>query len=136
MTVVTMLVRGVPFLYQTEVKSTLGILQHLLRRLHEEDILIGDLGTPEDDCALEAKYMGICRRSPEDKMRRIGKSIARPMDPLAHCNMPDILTIPDYQWGAALVYFTGDDIVSCSPPSYRLELILQLVQSKHAIVSK
>ena len=84
MTVVTMLVRLIPFFYQTEVKSTLGILQHLLRRLHEEDILIGDLGIPEDACALEAKYMGICRRSPEDKMRRIGRSTAHPMDPLAH----------------------------------------------------
>ena len=80
--------------------------------------------------------MGICRRSPEDKMRRIGKSITRPMEPLAHCSIPDILTIPDHQWGAALVYFTGDDIVSRSPPSYRPELRLPPVQSKYAIVSK
>jgi len=67
-----MLVRLNLFLHLIRAKSTLGVLQHLLRQLHEEGILTGDLGTPEDDCALEAKYMGICRRSPEDKMRRIG----------------------------------------------------------------
>ena len=67
-----MLVRLLQFSALSRIESTLGILQHLLRRLHEEGILTGNLGTPEDDCALEAKYMGICRRSPEDKMRRIG----------------------------------------------------------------
>ena len=125
-----------PFFRQAEVQSTLGILQHLLRRLREEGILTGDLGIPEDDRALESKYMGICRRSPEDRMRRIGKSIARPAKPLAHYSIPDILIIPGHQWGAALIFFKRDDIASCSPASYRLELRLLLVQSKHAIVSK
>ena len=98
-------------------------LQHLLPRLHEEGILTGDLGTPEDDGALEAKYMGICRRSPEDKMRRIGTSIViHPWDLLTHWSILDILTIPHHQWGAALVYFTGDGIVSGPLLFYRPEL--------------
>ena len=75
--------------------------------------MTGDLGTPEDDGALEAKYMGICRRSPEDKIRRIGTSmVIHPWELLAHYRIIDILTIPYHQWGAALVYFTGDGIVS------------------------
>ena len=76
--------------------------------------------------------MGICRRSPEDKMRRIGESISRPMEHSDHCSIQDILTILDYRWGA---YFTGDDIVSFSVPSSRPEIWLLLVQPKHAIVS-
>ena len=62
-------------LSKPRAKAIAGILQHLLPRLGEEGIPTGDLGTPEDDCSLEAKYMGICRRSPEDKMRRIGTSM-------------------------------------------------------------
>jgi DNA polymerase/3'-5' exonuclease PolX len=61
--------------------------------------------------------MGICHRSPEDKMRRIGKFMAHPQSHLTQQRVLDILTIPEHQWGAALVYFTGDDIVSYSPPS-------------------
>jgi DNA polymerase lambda len=72
--------------------------------------------------------MGICRRSPEDKVRRIGKSTAGPREPLADPSIPDILTIPEHQWGAALVYFTGTDIVSCSPLSYRPDLNLGCYQ--------
>jgi DNA polymerase lambda len=118
MTVITMLV-PIPFLpADLKTKSISGILKRLLPRLHEEGILTGDLGTPEDDGALEAKYMGICRRSPEDKMRRIGMPIVHSREPLAYWGILDILTIPTHQWGAALVYFTGDDIVSCYLPVY------------------
>lgn len=53
-----------------------GILSRLLRRLRSESILTADLGLPDDADDLEAKYMGICRRSPEDKMRRIGRLLA------------------------------------------------------------
>lgn len=41
--------------------------------------------------------MGICRRAPGDKARRI-----------------DILCVPFIQWGASLIYFTGDDIFNRS----------------------
>ncbi|KAG8783713.1 hypothetical protein FRC15_004673 [Serendipita sp. 397] len=76
--------------------ATLHVLPILLQRLHEENIIVADLGG-EDNDELEAKYMGLCRRSPVDRVRRI-----------------DILTIPFEQWGAALVYFTGDDIFNRS----------------------
>ena len=46
---------------KARAKAIAGILQRLLPGLHEEGILTGDLGTPEDDGALEAKYMGTCR---------------------------------------------------------------------------
>ncbi|KAG8824690.1 hypothetical protein FRC19_001270 [Serendipita sp. 401] len=76
--------------------QALRVLPILLQRLHEENIIVADLGG-EDNDELEAKYMGLCRRSPVDRVRRI-----------------DILTIPFEQWGAALVYFTGDDIFNRS----------------------
>ncbi|KAG8806041.1 hypothetical protein FRC18_006326 [Serendipita sp. 400] len=76
--------------------AALHVLPILLQRLHEENIIVADLGG-EDNDELEAKYMGLCRRSPVDRVRRI-----------------DILTIPFEQWGAALVYFTGDDIFNRS----------------------
>lgn len=74
-----------------------------------------------------------CCRLPEDEMQRIGTFIARSMEPLLIRGIPDI---PDHQRGAALIYFTGDDIASCSPPSYRPELKLLLVQSKREVVSR
>jgi len=59
-----------------------------------------------------------------------------PWEFLAHCIILDILTIPDHQWGAALVYFTGDDIVSGPLPIDRPELRFLSVQPKHAPVSE
>jgi len=75
--------------------------------------------------------MGICRRSPEDKMRRIGTPIAHLREFLAHCSILDILTIPDHQLGAALVYFTGDDIVSSSFPDLltRAKVIISSIEA-------
>jgi len=78
-------------------KTHAGVLRKLLPKLHEHGILIGDLSYPHDPDDLEAKYMGLCRLGPESKVRRI-----------------DILTIPYHQWGAALIYFTGDDIFNRS----------------------
>lgn len=76
--------------------QTLEVLPRLLKKLHEAKILVADLGGGDVD-DLEAKYMGLCRRSPRDKVRRI-----------------DILTIPYSQWPGALIYFTGDDIFNRS----------------------
>jgi len=53
------------------------------------------LSEPSDLLGLEAKWMGVGRLTPESKHRRI-----------------DILCIPYEQWGAALLYFTGNAIVS------------------------
>ena len=46
------------------------------------------------------------------------------------------MTIPDHQWGAALVYFTGDGIVSGLLPFYRPELRVISVQSKYVPVGE
>ncbi|KDQ11196.1 hypothetical protein BOTBODRAFT_461341 [Botryobasidium botryosum FD-172 SS1] len=74
-----------------------GIMRKLLPALHEKDILTKDLSMPHDLDDLEAKYMGLCRLGPDGKMRRI-----------------DILAVPYASWGAALLYFTGDDIFNRS----------------------
>ncbi|EJD51237.1 Nucleotidyltransferase [Auricularia subglabra TFB-10046 SS5] len=78
-------------------KTHAGVLRKLLRVLHADGILTENLSMPHDTHALEAKYMGICRRDATSKRRRI-----------------DILTIPFEQWGGALLYFTGDDIFNRS----------------------
>ncbi|KZO91786.1 Nucleotidyltransferase [Calocera viscosa TUFC12733] len=74
-----------------------GMLHKLLDRLHEQGILTDDLVIPPDNRALEQKYMGVGRLPPDGKMRRI-----------------DILAIPYDQKGAALIYFTGDDLFNRS----------------------
>jgi hypothetical protein len=53
--------------------SKSGLLPCLLDKLHETGLLIADLAGERSD-GLEAKYMGICRRGPGDKVRRIGRS--------------------------------------------------------------
>ncbi|KAH7099804.1 Nucleotidyltransferase, partial [Auriculariales sp. MPI-PUGE-AT-0066] len=78
-------------------KTHAGVLQKLLRILHRDGIITEDLGTPHEQDSLEAKWMGIGRRDATSKRRRI-----------------DILTIPFDQLGAALLYFTGDDIFNRS----------------------
>ncbi|KAL1405924.1 hypothetical protein Q8F55_007604 [Vanrija albida] len=70
-----------------------GVLKRLLSSLHASGILTHDLTTPSDYTALESKWMGVGRISPTGKYRRI-----------------DILTIPYDQWGAALIYFTGNEV--------------------------
>jgi DNA polymerase lambda len=74
----------------------LGILWHLLPALREAQIITEDLNVPEDWKDLEAIYRGLCRlpRVSGARRRRI-----------------DFLTIPWEHRGAALLYYTGDDIV-------------------------
>ena len=71
-------------------------------------MLIIQLSAPHDWRALEAKWMGVGRLNHNSLHRRIGKS-ATHVKVLS--NGVDILCIPFQQWGAALLYFTGNDIV-------------------------
>jgi DNA polymerase lambda len=50
------------------------------------------VSTPSDWAALDCKWMGTGRLTPSSKLRRI-----------------DILATPHEQYGAALIYFTGND---------------------------
>jgi DNA polymerase lambda len=63
---------------------------------------------PHDWRALEAKWMGVGRLDANSRHRRIGE--ARPS--IAKKLMADILCIPFDQWGAALIYFTGELAIS------------------------
>ncbi|KZT57577.1 Nucleotidyltransferase [Calocera cornea HHB12733] len=74
-----------------------GMLHKLLDTLHDQGLLTDDLVIPPHNKALEQKYMGIGRLPPDGKLRRI-----------------DILAIPYDQKGAALIYFTGDDLFNRS----------------------
>ncbi|KAF8602211.1 Nucleotidyltransferase, partial [Ceratobasidium sp. AG-I] len=81
----------------TDGGSHRGLLRKLLPILHGRKLVTHDLSSPDDDNELEAKYMGLCQLHSDTLMRRI-----------------DILTIPCDQWGAALLYFTGDDLFNRS----------------------
>ncbi|OJA20779.1 hypothetical protein AZE42_07015, partial [Rhizopogon vesiculosus] len=71
-----------------------GLLPELLARLHALKILTEDLALPDDFSALELCYRGLCKLpEPDAKRRRI-----------------DILCVPWENRGAALLYYTGDDI--------------------------
>ncbi|KAG6907586.1 hypothetical protein DXG01_008343, partial [Tephrocybe rancida] len=72
-----------------------GVLPKLLARLHAAGIITEDLALPEDPGDLEAIYRGLCRAPGREgsKRRRI-----------------DFLTVPWASRGAALLYYTGDDI--------------------------
>ncbi|KAF7297381.1 DNA polymerase lambda [Mycena indigotica] len=76
-------------------KDHRGILHHLLKALHKKGIITEDLALPENPFDEEAIYRGLCRLPdrPDSKRRRI-----------------DFLTIPWKCRGAALLYYTGDDI--------------------------
>ncbi|KAF9016733.1 Nucleotidyltransferase [Hymenopellis radicata] len=75
-------------------KTHAGILAKLLQKLHDVRILTDDLALPENPWDLEAIYRGLCHL-PKDgsRKRRI-----------------DFLTVPWKSRGAALLYYTGDDI--------------------------
>ncbi|KIJ18088.1 hypothetical protein PAXINDRAFT_71726 [Paxillus involutus ATCC 200175] len=75
-------------------KTHQGILPHLLERLHSAKILTEDLAIPDNFQDLELVYRGLCKLpEPSAKRRRI-----------------DILCVPWESKGAALLYYTGDDI--------------------------
>ncbi|XP_006455903.1 hypothetical protein AGABI2DRAFT_227537 [Agaricus bisporus var. bisporus H97] len=71
-----------------------GVLKRLLAALHKGGIITEDLAIPENSADLECVYRGLCRLpSPGSRRRRI-----------------DFLTVPWESRGAALLYYTGDDI--------------------------
>ncbi|KAF7303194.1 DNA polymerase lambda [Mycena kentingensis (nom. inval.)] len=76
-------------------KTHAGILARLLKALHKKGIITEDLALPENPYDEEAIYRGLCRLPDVEgaKRRRI-----------------DFLTIPWKCRGAALLYYTGDDI--------------------------
>jgi DNA polymerase lambda len=67
------------------------VLRQLVQSLHRQGVLTHDLSIPHDWYGLEAKWMGVGRVDASSKHRRI-----------------DILCIPHEQYGAALLYFTGN----------------------------
>lgn len=76
-------------------KTHAGILPRLLKALRGAGIIVEDLALPEDSDGLEATYRGLCCLPDVkgSKYRRI-----------------DFLTVPWQSRGAALLYYTGDDI--------------------------
>ncbi|KAF9047170.1 hypothetical protein BDZ89DRAFT_1127214 [Hymenopellis radicata] len=75
-------------------KTHAGVLAKLLQKLHDVGILTDDLALPENPWDLEAIYRGLCHLPKEgSRKRRI-----------------DFLTVPWKSRGAALLYYTGDDI--------------------------
>ncbi|KAJ3526260.1 hypothetical protein NMY22_g10238 [Coprinellus aureogranulatus] len=76
-------------------KTHSGVLPRLLKSLHQAGILTEDLALPDDPYDVETTYRGLCRvpDDPNSKRRRI-----------------DILSVPWVSRGAALLYYTGDDI--------------------------
>ncbi|KAF4588723.1 hypothetical protein EYR40_010277 [Pleurotus pulmonarius] len=74
-------------------KTHAGVLPTLLSKLHEIGIITEDLAIPEGDDE-ENVYRGLCKLpEPGSRRRRI-----------------DFLTVPWTSRGAALLYYTGDDI--------------------------
>ncbi|KAI0659500.1 hypothetical protein C8Q70DRAFT_915132 [Cubamyces menziesii] len=78
-------------------KTHQGVLRKLLKTLHEQGIITEDLCLPDDFDDLELVYRGLCRRDSHSLRRRI-----------------DFLTVPWTSRGAALLYYTGDDIFNRS----------------------
>ncbi|KAL7278780.1 hypothetical protein ACG7TL_007789 [Trametes sanguinea] len=81
-------------------KTHQGVLRRLLRELHQQGIITEDLCLPEDFDDLELVYRGLCRKDANSPRRRIG--------------MCHFLTVPWKSRGAALLYYTGDDIFNRS----------------------
>ncbi|KAF5376697.1 hypothetical protein D9615_007866 [Tricholomella constricta] len=76
-------------------KTHAGVLPQLLRDLHAGGILTEDLALPDDPNDLEAIYRGLCRIPWRAGARR---------------RRIDFLTVAWHSRGAALLYYTGDDI--------------------------
>ncbi|KAI0687948.1 hypothetical protein BC835DRAFT_1285779, partial [Cytidiella melzeri] len=73
------------------------LLARLIDDLHGRNVITEHLSIPENWNNLELSYRGLCRRDRMGKRRRI-----------------DFLTVPYKSRGAALLYYTGDDIFNRS----------------------
>ncbi|KAI0686927.1 Nucleotidyltransferase, partial [Cytidiella melzeri] len=78
-------------------KTHVGLLARLIDDLHGRNVITEHLSIPENWNDLELSYRGLCRRDGMGKRRRI-----------------DFLTVPYESRGAALLYYTGDDIFNRS----------------------
>ncbi|KAH9929394.1 uncharacterized protein B0H18DRAFT_996945 [Fomitopsis serialis] len=78
-------------------KTHQWVLRKLLGELHHRGIITEDLSLPDSFDDLELVYRGLCRRDSSSQRRRI-----------------DFLTVPYKSRGAALLYYTGDDIFNRS----------------------
>ncbi|KAI0819428.1 hypothetical protein BC628DRAFT_1402467 [Trametes gibbosa] len=78
-------------------KTHRGVLRRLLAELHRQGIITEDLCLPDNFDELELLYRGLCRKDSSSLRRRI-----------------DFLTVPWTSRGAALLYYTGDDIFNRS----------------------
>ncbi|CAL1698496.1 unnamed protein product [Somion occarium] len=78
-------------------KTHAGVLCKLLRELRIAGIITEDLCLPDSWSDLELVYRGLCRKDSSSRRRRI-----------------DFLTVPYESRGAALLYYTGDDIFNRS----------------------
>ncbi|KAF8154295.1 hypothetical protein B0H34DRAFT_721306 [Crassisporium funariophilum] len=76
-------------------KTHCGVIARLMRDLHAAGILTEDLALPDDPNSLEATYRGLCRLPDVAGSRR---------------RRIDFLSVPWICKGAALLYYTGDDI--------------------------
>ncbi|KAI0726960.1 hypothetical protein C8Q72DRAFT_925894 [Fomitopsis betulina] len=74
-----------------------GVLRKLLAELRRRGVITEDLCLPDSFDDLELVYRGLCRKGPSTPRRRI-----------------DFLTVPYESRGAALLYYTGDDIFNRS----------------------
>nr|XP_031861606.1 uncharacterized protein CI109_002836 [Kwoniella shandongensis]KAA5528678.1 hypothetical protein CI109_002836 [Kwoniella shandongensis] len=101
----------VDILITKEGQNQKGVLGDLVKLLREKGVITHDLGAPSDWNAPEAKWMGVGKVSPSSKYRRI-----------------DILCIPYEQWGAALIYFTGNEVFNRSLRLYARKLGYSLNQ--------
>ncbi|THU94239.1 hypothetical protein K435DRAFT_966943 [Dendrothele bispora CBS 962.96] len=79
-------------------KTHEGVLRRLLKRLHNADILTEDLAAPDED-DLETCYRGLCHIPGVEGARR---------------RRIDFLTTTWKSRGAALLYYTGDDLFNRS----------------------
>jgi len=83
-------------------KTHAGIIPRLLHALREAGIVTEDLALPDDLHAPEAVYRGLCKLP--DTIDHEGNPVPRLRRRI------DILSIPWQNRGAALLYYTGDDI--------------------------
>ncbi|KAI0252300.1 hypothetical protein BJV78DRAFT_369630 [Lactifluus subvellereus] len=98
-------IAAAPNVVHTLRTCIIGILPKLLSALHSAGIITEDLSLSSDAAdSTEASYRGLCVRPTkpdQDSQPRIRRRI-------------DILAIPWEYRGAALLYFTGDDIFNRS----------------------
>lgn len=101
-------------------KSHSGMVQRIVNKCQEYGIIVDHLSIPRNWWNLELVYHGLCRRDENSPVRRLGTSLIAPGEILHSWASIDFLAVPYENRGAALLYFTGDDIVSVLLIGYRV----------------